>query len=197
MVDSSSPLASGSAQAASQPMSNEDGSLWFLSTEKFTNHAENPQRAGVTRGHRWKTDHSDTKSFPCFRSMGIECRRSSGEMFAIAIWAAASFISGCRDRIGSSRYYSVHHQRLYSLGKSSPFAGPGTAPGGNEEGLYHYLSFLTTPARTRCLQEFTSCLRTWLRVRQTASTQQARYGSLDHGSRNQPVGTRDCGRTAG
>ncbi len=46
---------------AAQPMSNEDGSLWVVFNGEIYNHAAIRTELEQLGGHRWKTDHSDTK----------------------------------------------------------------------------------------------------------------------------------------
>ena len=61
--------------AASQPMSNEDGTLWLTYNGEIYNHAELRARTGSKLGApRWKTDHSDTEVIlHAFEEWGIDC----------------------------------------------------------------------------------------------------------------------------
>ena len=70
-------------------------------------------------------------------------------MFAMAIWdGRARELWLVRDRIGiKPLYWSVHHGRLVFASEiKALLEDPGQAREVHEEALYHYLSFLTTPA---------------------------------------------------
>jgi asparagine synthase (glutamine-hydrolysing) len=59
--------------AASQPMSNEDGSLWVTFNGEIYNHAEIRKELQRIGGHLWKTDHSDTEVIlHAFEQWGID-----------------------------------------------------------------------------------------------------------------------------
>ena len=71
------------APEASQPMSNEDGSLWVVFNGEIYNHAELRAELNRTGQHRWKTDHSDTEVIlHAFEQWGIDCVDRFRGMFA-------------------------------------------------------------------------------------------------------------------
>jgi asparagine synthase (glutamine-hydrolysing) len=136
--------------AGSQPMSHGDGSLHIVFNGEIYNHAE-VRRELEDLGHRrWKTDHSDTEVIlHAFAEWGIDCLHKFRGMFAIALWdAKARRLWLIRDRIGiKPLYYSVHHGRItFASEIKALLQDPDQARAVNEEGLFHYLSFLTTPA---------------------------------------------------
>ncbi|MGA3224273.1 MAG: asparagine synthase (glutamine-hydrolyzing) [Acidobacteriaceae bacterium] len=138
------------SNAASQPMSHGDGSLHIVFNGEIYNHAE-VRRELEDLGHRrWKTDHSDTEVIlHAFAEWGIDCLHKFRGMFAIALWdAKARRLWLIRDRIGiKPLYYSVHHGRItFASEIKALLQDPDQARAVNEEGLFHYLSFLTTPA---------------------------------------------------
>src|SRR5438874_7845987 len=49
------------SETASQPMSNEDGSLWLVFNGEIYNHAEIRTELERLGGHRWRTDQYDTQ----------------------------------------------------------------------------------------------------------------------------------------
>src|SRR5215813_4104895 len=60
--------------AASQPMSNEDGTLQIVFNGEIYNHAEIRAELERLGGHVWKTDHSDTEVIlHAFAQWGIDC----------------------------------------------------------------------------------------------------------------------------
>ncbi|MCX6765275.1 MAG: asparagine synthetase B, partial [Candidatus Nealsonbacteria bacterium] len=62
------------SEAASQPMCNEDGTLWISFNGEIYNHADIRKELERLGSHRWKTDHSDTEVIlHAFEEWGIEC----------------------------------------------------------------------------------------------------------------------------
>ena len=134
---------------ASQPMSNEDGTLWITYNGEIYNHRELRAELERTGRHRWKTDHSDTEVIlHAFEEWGIECLSRFRGMFAFALWdARARALWLVRDRIGiKPLYYSVHHGRLtFASEIKALLKDPEQRRAVDETALFHYLSFLTTP----------------------------------------------------
>ena len=124
--------------------------LWVSFNGEIYNHAEIRTELARLGGHRWKTDHSDTEVIlHAFEQWGIECLNKFRGMFAIALWDAKSReLWLIRDRIGiKPLYYSVHHGRLtFASEIKALLEDPDQKRAVHEEALYHYLSFLTTPA---------------------------------------------------
>jgi asparagine synthase (glutamine-hydrolysing) len=138
------------AEAAAQPMSSADGSLQLVFNGEIYNHAE-IRRELIELGHwQWKTDHSDTEVIlHAFAEWGIDCLQRFRGMFAFALWdARAHRLWLVRDRIGiKPLYYSVHHGRVtFASEIKALLQDAEQVRAVNEEGLFHYLSFLTTPA---------------------------------------------------
>ena len=137
------------SDAASQPMSNEDGSLQVVFNGEIYNHAE-IRRELEQRGHlRWKTDHSDTEVIlHAFQEWGIACLERFRGMFAIGLWDANSrrlwliAIASASSRSITAFIMDGSH----SPPKSRHFSRSGPDRAANEEALFHYLSFVTTPA---------------------------------------------------
>ena len=74
------------SSAASQPMSNEDQSLWVTFNGEIYNHAAIRRELMAIGGHAWKTSHSDTEVIVhAFEEWGIECLKRFRGMFAIAV----------------------------------------------------------------------------------------------------------------
>jgi asparagine synthase (glutamine-hydrolysing) len=165
---------------ADQPMCNEDESLWVSFNGEIYNHAELRQELNRIRPRHWKTHHSDTEVIvQAFEEWGIDCLNRFRGMFAIAIWDGRSREMWLiRDRIGiKPLYYTLDNGRLaFASEIKALFADPLQSRDIDEESLFHYLSFLTTPA-PRTLYRGIRKLQagTWLRVRPDGSVQERRY----------------------
>ncbi|MGC2108284.1 MAG: asparagine synthase (glutamine-hydrolyzing) [Candidatus Korobacteraceae bacterium] len=172
--------------AASQPMCNEDGSLWVVFNGEIYNHAEIRRELEALGGHTWKTDHSDTEMIlHAFEQWGIDAIHRFRGMFAIALWDEEKReLWLVRDRIGiKPLYYSVHHGRIsFASEIKALLKDPDQARAVDEEGLFNYLSFLTTPAPQTLfagIQKLTN--GTWMRVdRHGAITSRKYWDVLDH-----------------
>ena len=165
---------------ADQPMENEDGSLRVVFNGEIYNHADVRAELEGLGGHRWRTDHSDTEVIVhAFEQWGIDALHRFRGMFAIALWdARAEELWLVRDRIGvKPLYYSIHHGRLaFASEIKALLCDPEQPRALNERALFHYLSFLTTPApETLFAGIFKLPPGTWLRVRRDGSMEQHRY----------------------
>src|SRR5262245_25717296 len=93
--------------ASSQPMENEDGSVVITFNGEIYNHAKlRPQL--VARGHRFRTDHSDTEVLiHGYEEWGLQglLERIEGD-YAFGIWdERRAVLSLARDRIGVKPLY--------------------------------------------------------------------------------------------
>jgi asparagine synthase (glutamine-hydrolysing) len=177
--------------SASQPMSNEDGSLWVVFNGEIYNHAEIRGELQRIGGHKWKTDHSDTEVIlHAFEEWGIDCLHRFRGMFAIGLWdGRRRELWLIRDRIGiKPLYYSVHNGRIaFASEIKALLQDPDQGRALDEEALYHFLSFLTTPAPLTLFEGIRKLPGgTWLRVREDGTTEESRYWDvLDH---TEPMG---------
>jgi asparagine synthase (glutamine-hydrolysing) len=168
------------SEAASQPMSNEDGTLWITYNGEIYNHADIRRELSQSGRHQWKTDHCDTEVIlHAFEEWGIDCLSRFRGMFAFGLWdARARELWLVRDRIGiKPLYYSVHHGRLtFASEIKALLEDAGQHRGVDETALFHYLSFLTTPG-TQTLFDGVKKLSpgTWLRVRADGTMTERRY----------------------
>jgi asparagine synthase (glutamine-hydrolysing) len=138
------------SDAAAQPMSNGDGSLQVVFNGEIYNHAEIRRELEGLGVRCWKTHHSDTEVIlHAFAQWGIACLEKFRGMFAIALWdAKARRLWLIRDRVGiKPLYYSVHHGRItFASEIKALLQDPEQPRAVNEEALFHYLSFISTPA---------------------------------------------------
>ncbi len=167
------------SEAASQPMCNEDGSLWVSFNGEIYNHTEiRPELEKL--GHKFKTDHSDTEVIiHAFEQWGIDCLHKFRGMFAIAIWDHKEKILWLiRDRIGiKPLYYSIHNGRItFASEIKALLQDPDQKRVVHEEALYHYLSFLTTPAPQTLFEGIKKLpCGTWLRISEDGKVKEHRY----------------------
>jgi asparagine synthase (glutamine-hydrolysing) len=138
------------SEAAAQPMSNGDGSLQIVFNGEIYNHAEIRRELEELGHRRWKTHHSDTEVIlQAFEQWGIACLEKFRGMFAIALWdEKARRLWLIRDRVGiKPLYYSIHHGRItFASEIKALLQDPEQSRAVNEEALFHYLSFISTPA---------------------------------------------------
>jgi asparagine synthase (glutamine-hydrolysing) len=174
------------SENASQPMANEDNSVWVVFNGEIYNHAEIRAELEKTGRHRWKTDHSDTEVIlHAYEEWGIDCVHKFRGMFAIALWDAEDRqLWLIRDRIGiKPLYYSIHHGRItFASEIKALLEDPEQERAVNEEALYYYLTFSATPApRTLFLNIQKVPPGTWLRVNENGHIQERRYWDVwDH-----------------
>jgi asparagine synthase (glutamine-hydrolysing) len=173
------------SDSAAQPMCNEDGTVWITFNGEIYNHAEiRPELEGL--GHRFKTDHSDTEVIiHAYEQWGIDCLERFRGMFALALWdGRESILWLVRDRIGiKPLYYSIHNGRItFASEIKALLQEPQQKRAVNEEGLYHYLSFLTTPAPQTLFEGIKKLpCGTWLRISEDGKVKEHRYWDVwDH-----------------
>jgi asparagine synthase (glutamine-hydrolysing) len=135
--------------SADQPMSDGEGTVWVVFNGEIYNHAE-LRRELQFAGHHFRTDHSDTEVIVHgFKQWGIDCVQRFRGMFAFALWdARRRELWLVRDRIGIKPLYWCRHggQLRFASEIKALLADPAVPRAVNEDGLFHYLSFLTTPA---------------------------------------------------
>ena len=138
------------SEAADQPMSNEDGHIWLVFNGEIYNHVR--LRAELqAAGHRFRTDHSDTEVLVHgYKEWGLDglLKRIAGD-YAFAIWDEdKQLLSLARDRIGVKPLYfhAGRDQFLFGSEIKALLAHPDVPRDVEPVAMYHYLSFLTTPA---------------------------------------------------
>jgi asparagine synthase (glutamine-hydrolysing) len=136
--------------AATQPMSNETGSVWITFNGEIYNHV-GLRAELLQRGHVFRTDHSDTEVLVHgYEEWGLDglLKRLSGD-YAFAIWdQERELLSLARDRIGVKPLYfhAGPQQFLFGSEIKAILANPDVPRDVEPVAMYHYLSFLTTPA---------------------------------------------------
>lgn len=138
------------SESAAQPMSNEDGAIRITFNGEIYNHA--PLRTELqAAGHRFRTHHSDTEVLVHgYEQWGVEglLSRIEGD-YAFGIWdARQSKLTIARDRIGVKPvYFALVRGCLFFASEiKAILAHPAVEADIEPIAMYHYLSFLTTPA---------------------------------------------------
>ncbi len=136
--------------SASQPMPNEDGSVWTTYNGEIYNHVE-LRRELQAAGHTFRTDHSDTEvvvhGYEEWKAEGL-ARRIAGD-YAFGLWdERARRLTLMRDRIGVKPLYFALSPVAIAFASEikALLQVPWITPDIEPQGMYHYLSFLTTPA---------------------------------------------------
>ncbi len=168
------------SEKANQPMSNEDGSLWLVFNGEIYNHAELREELSRSGRHTWKTDHSDSEMIlHAFEEWGIDCLHRFRGMFGIGLWdAIRRELWLVRDRMGVKPvYYSEHSGRItFASEIKALLQDPDQRRAVNEDALYDYLSFLTTPAPDTLFAGIRKLpAGCWLRAKPDGTTQVHRY----------------------
>jgi asparagine synthase (glutamine-hydrolysing) len=174
------------SEAAAQPMCNADRSLWLTFNGEIYNHAEIRSELIKDGFTQWKTDHSDTEVIlHAYERWGIDALHKFRGMFAFGLWDNSKReLYLVRDRIGiKPLYFSIHHGRLtFASEIKALLEDPEQPRAVNEEALYHYLSFLTTPGPQTLFDGIQKLAPgTWLRVTADSTVQEYKYWDvLDH-----------------
>ena len=137
------------SEAASQPMANEDGSIQVVFNGEIYNH-QSLRKELLSRGHRFRTDHSDTEVIVHgYEEWGDSVVDHLDGMFAIGIWDdGRERLFLARDRIGIKPLYISWTTLafLFASEIKAILAHPDVQAEIEPIAVYHYLSFLTTPA---------------------------------------------------
>lgn len=165
---------------AMQPMPNEDGSIRVVFNGEIYNHADIRRELEATGNHRFRTDHSDTEVIVhAFEEWGIDCLHRFRGMFALGLWDdRAQELWLARDRIGiKPLYWSLHHGRLsFASEIKALLTDPEQERAVDETALFHYLSFLTTPAPQTLFKGIRKLAGgTWLRVTAAGDLREERW----------------------
>ena len=138
------------SDVATQPMPNEDGTVWVTFNGEIYNHVSLREQL-LKKGHRFRTDHSDTEVLVHgYEEWGIDglLERLDGD-FGFGIWdVAKGRLCLARDRVGvKPLYFSIGDGiLLFASEIKAILAHPSVKADIDPVAMYHYLSFLTTPA---------------------------------------------------
>lgn len=165
---------------ASQPMSTQDDSLQIVFNGEIYNHAEIRRELEIIGNFVWKTNHSDTEVIlHAFEQWGIDCIHRFRGMFAFALWDKnKEELWLVRDRVGiKPLYYSIHNHRIVFASEIKALLQDSEQVREiNEEGFFHYLSFLTVPAPNTLFKGINKLpAGSWMCVKRDGKIQETKY----------------------
>src|SRR6185369_5095251 len=134
--------------AGHNPMPNEDGRVWITFNGEIYNH-ESLRPALEAKGHRYRSRTDTETIIHLYEERGLDFVQELEGDFAIALWDEnGKRLVLARDRIGvKPLYYTVSDGRLIFASEiKAILEHPAVSRDVDEEALYHYLTFLTTPA---------------------------------------------------
>jgi asparagine synthase (glutamine-hydrolysing) len=137
------------SRAGNQPMRGCEGAgVWLVFNGEIYNHAE--LREGLERrGHAYASRTDSETIIHLYEERGLDFVNEIEGDFAIALWdSRRERLVLARDRVGvKPLYYHLSNGWLvFGSEIKSILAHPEVSAEIDEEALYHYLSFLTTPA---------------------------------------------------
>ena len=132
---------------ASQPLSNEDGSVWVVFNGEIYNFAALRRRLEGA-GHLFRTHGDGETIVHLYEDLGVECFSHFNGMFAIAIWDArhGRLVLG-RDRLGKKPlvYHCEPHRLLFASELKSLLQVPEVSREIDPTALDHYLTYQYVP----------------------------------------------------
>jgi asparagine synthase (glutamine-hydrolysing) len=134
--------------AGRQPMCNEDGTVWIVFNGEIYNHLE-LRRELEARGHRYISATDTETLLHLYEEEGEAMLDRLRGMFAFAIWdERKQRLFAARDRIGIKPFYytQVDGRFLFASEIKALAEHPAVELDVDDEALYHYLTFMTTPA---------------------------------------------------
>ncbi|HEU4386885.1 MAG TPA: asparagine synthase (glutamine-hydrolyzing) [Blastocatellia bacterium] len=134
--------------AGRSPMPNEDGTVWITFNGEIYNH-EDLRPGLILKGHEYRTRTDTETIIHLYEERGTDFVDLLDGDFAIGIWDNNRVrLVLARDRIGvKPLYYTIAGGRLiFGSEIKAILAHPAVSRDVDEEALYHYLTFLTTPA---------------------------------------------------
>ncbi|HJZ68625.1 MAG TPA: asparagine synthase (glutamine-hydrolyzing) [Blastocatellia bacterium] len=134
--------------AGRNPMANEDGRVWITFNGEIYNHASlRPELEA--KGHCYRSRTDTETIIHLYEERGLDFVEELEGDFAIGLWDEdARRLVLARDRIGvKPLYYTLTGGRLIFASEiKAILEHPAVSRDVDEQALYHYLTFLTTPA---------------------------------------------------
>ena len=134
--------------AGNQPMRGCTDRVWLVFNGEIYNHAK--LRSGLKqRGHQYSSQTDSETILHLYEERGLDFVNDIEGDFAIAIWDAdRERLVLARDRAGVKPLYFLQQNGRFIFASEikAILEHPSVTTDVNEEALYHYLTFLTTPA---------------------------------------------------
>src|SRR5678809_1401720 len=141
--------------AGHQPMHGCDERTWLVFNGEIYNHAS--LREGLeARGHKYASRTDSETIIHLYEERGLDFIHEIEGDYAIALWdAAKQQLVLVRDRIGVKPLYFYHKDGRFIFASEikAILQHPAVTPDIDEQSLYHYLTFLTTPAPTTLFRD--------------------------------------------
>jgi asparagine synthase (glutamine-hydrolysing) len=137
------------SHAGNQPMQGCEGrGVWLVFNGEIYNHAR--LRAGLeARGHVYHSRTDSETIIHLYEERGLDFVNEIEGDFAVALWdAERERLVLARDRVGVKPlyFYQQGGRLIFASEIKAILAHPSVTADVDEDALYHYLSFLTTPA---------------------------------------------------
>ena len=136
------------SEAGHQPMHGCTDQVWLVFNGEIYNHAR--LREGLEgRGHTYASRTDSETILHLYEERGLDFVHDIEGDYAIALWdAGREQLILARDRIGVKPLYFYHQDGRFIFASEikAILQHPAVTPEVDEESLYHYLTFLTTPA---------------------------------------------------
>ncbi|HJZ79094.1 MAG TPA: asparagine synthase (glutamine-hydrolyzing), partial [Pyrinomonadaceae bacterium] len=136
------------SEAGHQPMRGCTDQVWLVFNGEIYNHLA--LRADLeSRGHVYASRTDSETILHLYEERGLDFVHDLEGDYAIALWdAARERLVLARDRAGVKPLYFYQHNGRFIFGSEikAILQHPEVTPQLNEEALYHYLTFVTTPA---------------------------------------------------
>jgi len=141
--------------AGHQPMHGCDRRTWLIFNGEIYNHAL--IRAGLERrGHKYSSRTDSETILHLYEERGLDFIHEIEGDYGIAIWDAnKERLVLVRDRVGVKPLYFYHKDGRFIFASEikAILQHPAVTPDIDEQALYHYLTFLTTPAPTTLFRD--------------------------------------------
>ena len=141
--------------AGHQPMHGCDESTWLVFNGEIYNHATLREDLEA-RGHKYASRTDSETIIHLYEERGLDFIHEIEGDYAIALWdARQQQLVLVRDRIGVKPLYFYHKDGRFIFASEikAILQHPAVTPDIDEQSLYHYLTFLTTPAPTTLFRD--------------------------------------------
>lgn len=136
------------SEAGHQPMRGCTPKVWTTFNGEIYNHSSLREDL-LKRGHRYSSQTDTETILHLYEERGLDFVHDIEGDFGIALWdEARGMLALVRDRVGVKPLYFYHKagRFIFASEIKAILQHPAVTPDVDEEALYHYLTFMTTPA---------------------------------------------------